>query len=221
VHPVPPERSQTGTAAVGAMELQAALAELWDDEDTRPLLVLRECRLCAGSDGALLSRSIANDKTMLMLKWFRTVRLPAHVAEAGHAFHNVFEGYGFENGWPHFFLLAHPGAEPVAFPGTQTQSQLWKGMFDVLEQRYAKDPKKAVKKWLMLLDRYDTLDASERRLQDELYAARAGEGPESAKAKKLTQKLEELATERAQIAAEEQKISDLGLLKMPEKLASK
>lgn len=217
VHPVPPERAQTGTAAVGPMPKDDALATLWGDGDDRPLLVLRECQLCAGSDGALLSRSLVNDKTMLLTKWFRAVRLPAHVAEAGHPFFNVFGSYGFEDGWPHFFLLAHPGAAPVAFTGQQTQSQLWKGMFDVLGERYAKDPQKAVRKWLAVLDRYDTIDARERDLKDELLAVRAERGPESAKAKKLEKSIEALAKERAEVEAEEAQVRDLGLLKMPEK----
>src|SRR5690606_31730510 len=108
--------------------------------DGRPLLVLRECQLCQGEDGALFSRSLANDKTMLLTKWFRTVKLPAHVSESGHAFRNVFDGFEFKDGWPHFFLLADKGAQPVEFSGSQTQSQLWQGMFRVLEQRYGKSP---------------------------------------------------------------------------------
>lgn len=217
LHPVPPERAQVGTASVGPLPKDEALAALWSEDDERPLLVLRECQLCAGSDGALLSRSLVNDKTMLMTKWFRTVKLPAHVAESGHPFFNVFGGFGFADGWPHFFLLAHPGAEPVAFTGQQVQSQLWKGMFDVLGQRYAKDPQKAVRKWLAVLDRYDTIDAREQDLKEELLEVRAERGPESAKAKKLETALEALAKERADVEAEEAQVRDLGLLKLPSK----
>jgi hypothetical protein len=109
VHPVPPKRSDTQTSASGPLGLEEALTLLWDKDDGRPLLVLRECSLCKDGDEALLQRSLNNDRTLLLTKWFRTVRLPAHVAEAGHPFHNVFGGYNFKDTWPHFFLLAHPG----------------------------------------------------------------------------------------------------------------
>jgi len=224
-HPVPPKRDpNSGTVAAGPLPLGDALDELWRGDDGRPLLVLRECNLCEGSDGALFSRSLANDKTMLMTKWFRTVKLPPHVAEKGHTFHNVFQGYEFEHGWPHFFLLAHKGAEPVAFTGRQTQSQLWRGMFDVLEQRYSKDPKRALKKWLSLLDKYDMLDSREVQLKEQLLQARAADGPTSSRSKKLAEKLDELKDERSKLEAQEKKVRELGLQKMPaveDKVAAK
>ena len=154
-------------------------------------MVLRECQSCQGSDSALLSRSLKNDKTMLLTKWFRTVKLPAHIGERSHPFHNVFAGYNFGKKMPHFFLLAHKDAQPVAFSGVQTQSGLWKAMYGVLEQRYAKSPKRQVKKWLMLLDRYDTLEGRRTSLKEELLAVRSTKGPDSSKAKKLRKKLDE------------------------------
>jgi hypothetical protein len=142
-HPVPPQRSGTTTQAAGPLPLAEALDVLWEGGDQRPLLVLRECSKCKDSDEAVLARALDNERTKLLMSWFRTVRLPAHVAEAGHPFFNVFDGHGFAHGWPHFFLLAHRDAKPVTFTATQTPPQLWKGMLDVLEQRYAKDPQKA------------------------------------------------------------------------------
>ncbi len=215
VHPVPPKRNDTTTITTKTLSQEDALAQLWEGDDQRPLLVLRECSLCKDGDEAMLSRSLSNDRTLLLAKWFRTVRLPAHVTEATHPFHNVFEGYGFEGGWPHFFLLAHPGAAPVTFTGQQTQSQLWKGMQEVLAQRYVKDAQKAVKEWLSVLDTFDTIDTRRRQLQDQLGAVRANEGPESDKAKKLNESLARLDADRAQALAREAKVRDLGLLPMP------
>ncbi len=214
LHPVPPERSEKGTSAAGPMPLQDALKILWEGDDGRPLLVLRECTECEGTDSALLSKSLKNDKTMLLTKWFRTVRLPAHITKYAHPFHMVFRGYrSFDKGWPHFFLLADKGSQPVVFDGAQTQSKLWKGMYNVLEQRYAKNPKRATKAWLRLLDRYDALDARRTQLREELLAVRAEAGPKSSKAKKLTKQLAEIEEQRAKVAKEEQKVRDLGLLR--------
>jgi hypothetical protein len=220
VHPVPPKRSDTQTSASGPLSLEEALAQLWDSSDQRPLLVLRECNLCKDGDEALLQRSLNNDRTLLLTKWFRTVRLPAHIAEAGHPFHNVFAGYAFKDSWPHFFLLAHPGAVPVTFTGTQTQAQLWKGMHGVLEQRYAKDAAKAVKEWMSVLDSFDTIDARRRQLQEQLEEVRATDGPTSSRAKKLNEQLAKLDDERTATIARETKVRDLGLLPMPRQVGA-
>lgn len=215
VHPVPPSRSTDRTEASGPLPLDKALALLWETGDDRPLLVMRECAVCKDGDDALLSRSLNNDRTMLLTKWFRTVRLPAHVVEPSHPFYGVFASYTFKEGLPHFFLLAHPGAAPVRFTGQQTQAQLVKGLCDVLEQRYAKDPLKAVKQWLSVLDAFDAIDSRSRQLRDQLDATRAAEGPDSEKAKKMTEALARLAVERDEALTRETRIRDLGLLPMP------
>ena len=215
VFPVVKPRSEPHTAPAGALPLADALAVLWEGGDDRPLLVLRECMLCQGSDDALLNRSLGNDRTQLLTKWFRTVRLPAHVSEPGHPLHNVFAGFDFKDGAPHFFLLAHPGAKPVAFSGRQTQGELWRGMCDVIGERYAKDPQRAVKDWLAQLDHFDMLDARRLRLEEQLGEVRAEEGPDSAKAKKIIADLQHNAEERVEALAREHNIRDLGLLAMP------
>lgn len=215
LHPVPPERDKTKTSASGRLPIQQALDVLWAEDDGRPLLVLRECLNCKGSDGALLSRSLKNDKTMLLTKWFRTVRLPAHVTDYSHPFHNVFTDLPFKKRWPHVFLLADRNAKPVEFTGKQTQSQLWRGMFKVLEQRYAKNPKKAVKQWLRVLDRFDVIDARRTILKEDLLKERAANGATSKRARKMTEQLAELEAQYKQVLTEEQKVRDLALLKQP------
>ncbi|MEO6594351.1 MAG: hypothetical protein ABIP94_06325, partial [Planctomycetota bacterium] len=75
-HPTPPSHTE-GTAAAGPLPTDDAMGLMWDANDERPLLVLRECLECTGTDNALLSRAMTNDRTLLLAKWFRTVRLPA------------------------------------------------------------------------------------------------------------------------------------------------
>ena len=218
VHPV---RQDDGvrTRAAGALTLEEALDAMWEDGDDRPLLVLRECNLCQGSDGALLSRSMKNDKTIVLARWFRTVRLPAHVVETGHPFHKVFFGYEWKH-VPHFFLLAHKGAEPVPFTGTQTQSQLWRKMASVLEERYTKDPLPQARKLLMLLDRYDSLESRRDDMREQLLAVRAERGPDSARARQLGKALAEIEAEWREVEAEEKEVRDLRLQPSPEALAA-
>ncbi|HEX5052502.1 MAG TPA: hypothetical protein VFZ65_12065 [Planctomycetota bacterium] len=218
-HPTPPQHTE-GTAAAGPIPAADAMALMWDPGDERPLLVLRECMECAGTDNALLNRSLSNDRTLLLTKWFRMVRLPAHVSNPGHPLYNVFYSVHVNKGLPHFFLLAHPGAKAIVFDGAQTQTDLWKAMFEVLDQRYAKDARRAVKDWLQLLDQFDGVDGKRLALQEQLDAVRAEDGPNSPKAKKLTDSLARNAEEREELLAREAKIRDLGLLKMPQLAAA-
>jgi len=213
LHPVPPAPTPGTTAAVSALPLEQALKVMWED-DQRPLLVLRECMFCQDSDQALLSRSLNNDRTLLLTKWFRLVRLPPHVTEPTHAFHNVFAGYSFK-GTPHFYLLARPDAQPVEFTGAQTQSSLWQGMYSVLSERYSRDPAKAVKEWLTLLERFDRLDAQLLSMQQQLDEARASEGPDSDKVKGLQKRIADARQEHTEMLAREQRVRDLGLLPLP------
>ncbi|HEX6811617.1 MAG TPA: hypothetical protein VF384_08350 [Planctomycetota bacterium] len=219
-HPVPPAGDAGTTSAVSALPLADALKVLWEN-DERPLLVLRECSFCQDTDLALLSSSQSNDRTILMTKWFRVVRLPPHVTEPHHAFYNAFAGYSFK-GSPHFYLLATPYSQPVEFTGQQTQTSLWKGMHSVIAERYSRDPAKAVKEWLTLLERFDRLDALIRSTQMQLDEARASSGPDSERAKGLQKRLADAKKEHGEALAREEKLRDLGLLPMPkaQKVAS-
>ena len=49
--------------------------------DPRPLLVLRECKVCNGTDDALLKGGIDNERTFLLSRWFHCVKLPVDVLE--------------------------------------------------------------------------------------------------------------------------------------------
>ena len=211
-HPVPPAASTNHTSVGGPLPLADALKILWDG-DERPLLVLRECSFCQDTDQALLTRSMNNDRTQLLTKWFRVVRLPPHVTEPTHPFHNVFAGYSFKT-MPHFYLLADPSAKPVEFSGVQTQSMLWKGMYSVLEQRYRGSPTKAVKEWLSLLDELDRSDSLMLATQQQLDAARAEAGPDSDRAEKLQKRLADVKKDHADALAREARVRDLGLVAM-------
>ncbi|MCR9245844.1 MAG: hypothetical protein NXI31_12500 [bacterium] len=219
-HPVPAERGE-GTSAAGALPLADALAQLWGD-DTRPLLVLRECNLCQGSDRALLNVSLNNDRTKLLASWFRVVKLPPHVTQESHPFYNVFAGQGFEGALPHFYLLSSPTSKPVAFTGRPTQGRLLASMTGIIKERYQLDPKRAIKKWLALLDKFDMLDAQRKRVKEQWREARAEKGPRSSRAKKLQAKLDKIEKDRARLLNHEKKVRNLVLHPFPkgEKIAA-
>ncbi|HZN38238.1 MAG TPA: hypothetical protein VFD82_05505, partial [Planctomycetota bacterium] len=118
------------------------------------------------------------------------------------------------------YLLATPWSDPVEFTGQQTQTSLWKGMQDVIAERYSRDPAKAVKEWLSLLDQFDRLDAQMKTMQDQIDEARAAEGPESSRAKSLEKRLADARKEHTEALAREERVRDIGLLPMPKKVAA-
>ncbi len=213
-HPVPPPRVGETTAAAGSLPREDALTVLWE-QDPRPLLVLRECASCKGTDEALLTTGLDNERTILLTHWFRCVRLPVHTLEAGHPFGRVFDGFDPRGSRPHMFLLSHPNAIPVAFTGRQGQSSLWEGMYEVLRTRYLRDPERGVKDWLSLLDHFDHLDSLRNELRDQLDVTRANAGPDSPKAKSLTERIAKVDADRTTALEREARIRDLMLQPMP------
>ena len=87
--------------------------------------------------------------------------------------------------------------------------------------RYAKSPKRAIKKWLLLLDRYDTLERRRTDIREELRAVQSSQGPKSSRAKKLTAKLAEFDAEWRKIEVAEAKVRNLGLLPVVKKSQAK
>ena len=72
----------------------------------------------------------------------------------------------------------------------------------------------------MLLDSYDTIEGRRVQCKEDLLAARAKYGPGSNKTKKLVAKLAYLDKAWAEVEADEKKVRNLGLLKMPTKIAA-
>lgn len=194
------------TAASQALDLSKAYAYL-SSEDQRPLLILRECMTCNGTDDALLSRSESNEKTFILTRWFHCVKLPTHVLEMDHPFHNLFAG----EHPPHLFVCDRDGGNAVALRGDQSQGELWAAMAGVLQRSYRKDPDKAVREVQRLYVEFDKLDAREDNLQSQLEREIADGGAHSAKAKKIRKELEAVPAERERLFERERELMDLGL----------
>ena len=75
VAPVAKKSVHTSSPHARKLNRAEALAVITGD-DKRPLLVLRECISCRGSDKALFIRRLNNEKTKLLLNWFHCVKLP-------------------------------------------------------------------------------------------------------------------------------------------------
>ena len=177
------------------------------DTNRKPLLVLRECNRCKGTEHALFSRTLNNERTMLLAKWFYCVKLPPNVLKKKHPFNKVFEG---ENP-PHVFISLYDGSGVVPFDGSQTQAALWKGMTKLINIAYEKKPKPAIKAMLAYLSRFDMLDAREKEIGDRVERAREKSGPNSRKVKKLRKQLAKIQADKAGTMKRAKAVCDLKL----------
>ena len=193
-------------AARRRLELADAFEFLAAD-DPRPLLVLRECLTCNGTDDALLTREADNEKTMLMSRWFRCVKLPPNVLEEDHPFHGLFA----DEDPGHLFVASPDGTNRRDLNGQQSRTELWKVMEGLLHLEYASKPaySKSLKKLSNLLDEFDSLDADIRDLEKQIDKRIEDDGPGSRKLKGLAKKLDKAKKERAEARAEAERLTKL------------
>ncbi len=188
------EEGTTAHQARRALPLEEALAVLAKD-DRRPMLVLRECLACSGTEDALLSRKDDNERTLLLSQWFHCVKLPVDVLEEDHPFRNVFPG----DDPPHLFVSRWDGQRQVALQGDQSRRELWGVMESLLSAEYEGKAEARVKDLLRLLDRCDLLDERSSKLQDRVDDLVESKGPGSKKLAKLLEELRDLKEERKEL----------------------
>jgi hypothetical protein len=215
VTPSTPTAGGTTTAVEAERALPLAQAyELVADGDRRPLLVLRECDRCKGTDHALLSRTLDNEQTVLLTHWFRCVKLPTNVMNDVHPFHKLFERTKPGERVPHLFFADPDGQNRKELPGDQPQSVLWDTMLGYLDRCYVEDAKAAVKELRQVLGQYDKLDAQEQEVKARIDLEIEKNGPKSPKVVKLEGDLDKLAKKRATLGARERELRDLALKAM-------
>lgn len=195
-----------------ALGLEEAFATVRNN-DLRPLLVLRECNTCSGTEDALLSRMGGNDRTFLLSYWFHCVKLPPHVLESDHPFHNLFAG----DSPPHLFMADCEGKNLIPLTGAQSRSELWEAMEQTLKREYKRDPRRALREIDKLLARYDHLDGMEMQHKEKLDEAIEKHGPNARRVHKLRAELSSIEKERKAVESREKAARDLGLLRTPPK----
>jgi len=195
-----------------ALDKQVAFYEV-AGEDRRPLLVLRECRLCNGTDDALLSRGGGNERTLIMTRWFNCVKLPIEVVEDDHPFAKLFP----EKHPPHLFLARWDGSEPLALRGDMSRTELTGHMYKMLKSEYKKPAEKTVREIEKIIAQYDVADEKIARLDIAIDDEIEKNGPESRKLKKMIKELKAAEADLARLKKDEAKLSELGLKKPNEK----
>lgn len=186
-------------------------------KDRRPMLVMRECHSCVGTEAALFNNSQDNDKTMLFAKWFHNVKLPPDVMRDDHPFRNVFPPASEPC---HLFLASADGSNYVPLSGAQSQSDLWTAMQDLLRKEYENDPERAVDDLMKLLTQYDRLDGLLRGLEERFDNELEKRGPKSPKLRRLNKEKTKLEKEKDSALAKDKKVSDLKLKPKKQKEAA-
>jgi hypothetical protein len=153
----PAQKDSSGDTA--ARSLRHAIAsdnvfKVLAGNDPRPLLVLRECDVCNGTDDALLSKGADNERTFLMSTWFHCVKLPVDVLKQDHPFYELFGHDDPE----HLFVSMPDGSLKVKLESQTSRTELWDAMGQVLAAAYKTDPQPVVKLVQKALDRMDVLD---------------------------------------------------------------
>jgi hypothetical protein len=212
-HPVLPEVARAvaegRTTAVQqreAMEASAALGYI-AGEDRRPLLVLRECLTCRGTEDALMSSKEDNERTYLLSRWFRCVKLPADILEKDHPFSKLFPGEKPS----HLFIATADGKLRHDLEGTHSRRELWGAMEEALTASYADSPNEALTKFGKILDGLDELDSSLADLSTRYELAIAKDGADSKQVKKLQKEIAEIKNEKNELVAEASKLNKLEL----------
>ena len=182
-------------------------------DDRRPLLALRECKSCNGTDDALLSSYESNETTMVITRWFHCVKLPTDILSDTHPFQALFEG----EHPPHLFVSRWDGSNPIALRGDLSRTELLGNMYTTLASEYKKDAKKSVKEIVKLMYVYDMLDEKIQRLEIAIDDELERRGAKSKKVKKYRSQLKDAQKKMADAKEKEAKLSDLQLRNPDEK----
>lgn len=212
-----PKDGETTTAVMAerALPLEQAYAYIAKG-DRRPLLILRECERCKGTDHALLSRTLDNEQTVLLSHWFHCVKLPTNVLSETHPFFNLFKREKDGERIPHLFFCDPDGSNKSALPGDQPQGELWATMFTYLDRCYTESAKESLRELRKLLSQYDKIDGLETEVKTRIDREIEKNGPKSPKLKKFEADLAKLQRERDSLNKKEAELRDLALKAMNE-----
>ncbi|MEE2886907.1 MAG: hypothetical protein VX951_05700 [Planctomycetota bacterium] len=199
-----------GTSAVfveQALPKTKAFFKINGDGNRRPLLVLRECVLCKGSDHALFDRRLNNEKTKLLCQWFYCVKLPPKVLDQKHPFRKLFK----QKHPPHLFVSTWDGKGIVEFSGQQTQSQLQQQMIKLIGKAYEKKPVPAVKAMLRFLSEFDKYDGLLQQYEDQQQKEMLRPKPRSESLAKLNARIDKTKKRRSLAMKRAKAVCDLKL----------
>ncbi len=175
-------------------------------DDPRPLLVLRECKVCNGTDDALL-KGDGNETTFLLARWFHCVKLPVDVMEENHPFHNMF----VEKTTEHLFICSPDGSNHDPLESQTSRTELWDSMRDMLGLEYKQKASASLKTIAKVLDKLDVVDSRLNHLRAAQEEILVEDGPDSRKLPKLAKKIAKEELEQKKLHDQIAKASALEL----------
>lgn len=187
--------------ALGADEALATIV----GQDRRPVLVLRECLQCAGTEDALMSDNENNERTYLLSRWFHCIKLSPDVLEDDHPFRNLFPG----DKPSHLFIANADGSARHDLEGEHSRRELWDAMEGAIEANYEGGHEAALSSLGKILDELDEVDRAISDYETRYELAVATDGARAAKTKKIQKELNERRGRRADLLAEAVKASAL------------
>ncbi len=209
----PAEAPATGPtvaqSARHALTREEALRVIAGD-DPRPLLVLRECEVCNGTDDALL-KGADNEQTYLLAMWFHCVKLPVDVLEPDHPFHNLFVLEDPE----HLFVCSADGTGHDPLESQTSRPDLWRSMRTALARDYKQTPEAALRRVARIMDKMDQADQRWNELAARRDDLLEQEGPDSKALPKVAKELAQVEEERQALRADMVKESALELKPRP------
>lgn len=186
------DQTQTSASSENrVLRTHAAIAQIAGD-DTRPLLIVRECRACMGTDAALFHQKQANDRTLLLTRFFHCVKLPPGVVQPDHPYSQLFAEFPTS----HVLFASADGTSRSGLPHVHSVGSLWRAMGKVLARDYEGKPDRAVQQMLKLLDQFDRVDAQELSLFERMEKEIEAKGPRSPRLAKLRAQREGIETEK-------------------------
>ena len=212
VYPVHAPKTKIEGDGTRAKDVREALPvdeayRLMAAEDDRPLLVLREFGTFDDPSNEKLSRKLYTEKVVLLTHWFRCVRLPHHVEQADHPFHNLFA----KKSPPQLFLASRDGDSVVPFDFTTKKADLVDTMERVLKEHYEKNPTRVLGKLVKMLPQFDKVDTQILELKEAFDKAIEDKGPRSSEARKIESKLKKAIAKREDLKKQEKALRDIPL----------
>ncbi len=207
VEKVAPDSGKTvAKRARQALSVAEAFKYLAGD-DRRPMLILRECLKCNGTDDALMTRKQDNERTLLMSRWFHCIKLPPDVLAEDHPFHALFDGE--KPG--HLFFASGDGSGRKDLTGQQSRAELWDLMQSYLAAGYEKEIDASLKELMVLLDRFDRIDSDLVSVKDQMDDLIEKGQASSSKMGKLQEKLAALEAAKTKARSEAVALSEVKL----------
>lgn len=189
-----------------ALTLVNAMTQLTGG-DRRPVLVLRECLKCSGTEDALMSSKESNERTYLLSRWFQCIKVSPDVLEEDHPFHALFAG----EKPAHLFLANPDGSARHDLQGEHSRRELWGAMEEAIAANYVGTPERALGKLAKILDAMDEVDRLLGELETRYELLLADGKADSPSAVKLQKEIVERRARRDELRVQADEVSVLEL----------